>query len=116
MIFYLLLNKPLKAKLNTTDNIERYCKKNRLSTFSKKIIKNVALNGGVDELLFLGVKLKKKTDFNEVSTKDVKQVEKMINYRPVRKFDYKTPNEVYLLKSRVALIARTQLFINNKFL
>jgi len=60
MIFYLLLNKPLKAKLNTTDNIERYCKKNRLSTFSKKIIKNVALNGGVDELLFLGVKLKKK--------------------------------------------------------
>ena len=47
----------------------------------------------------------KKTDFNEVSTKDVKQVEKMINNRPVRKLDYKTPNEVYLLKSRVALIA-----------
>jgi len=47
----------------------------------------------------------KKTDFNEVSVKDVKDVEKMINNRPVRKFDYKTPNEVYLLKSRVALIA-----------
>lgn len=47
----------------------------------------------------------KKTDFNEVSTEDIKKVEKMINNRPVRKFDYKTPNEVYLLKSRVALIA-----------
>lgn len=47
----------------------------------------------------------KKTDFNEVSAKDIKAVERMINNRPVRKFDYKTPNEVYLLKSRVALIA-----------
>ena len=47
----------------------------------------------------------KKTDFIKVSKKDIKKVEKMINNRPVRKFDYKTPNEVYLLKSRVALIA-----------
>ena len=29
----------------------------------------------------------------------------MINNRPVRKFNYKTPNEVYLLKAKVALIA-----------
>ena len=47
----------------------------------------------------------KKTDFNEVSAKDVKKVETMINNRPVRKFDYKTPNEVHLLKTKVALIA-----------
>ena len=47
----------------------------------------------------------KKTDFTEVTHSDVKKVEKMINNRPVRKFDYKTPNEVYLLKQRVALIA-----------
>ena len=47
----------------------------------------------------------KKTDFNEVSAKDVKKVETMINNRPVRKFDYKTPNEVHLLKAKVALIA-----------
>ncbi len=47
----------------------------------------------------------KKTDFNEVTDKDVKKVERMINNRPVRKFDYKTPNEVYLLKAKVALIA-----------
>ena len=47
----------------------------------------------------------KKTDFNEVSKNDIKKVEKKINNKPVRKFDYKTPNEVYLLKSRVALIA-----------
>jgi len=47
----------------------------------------------------------KKTEFKNVSTKDIKKVEKMINNRPVRKFDYKTPNEVHLLKSSVALIA-----------
>jgi len=47
----------------------------------------------------------KKTDFELISAKDVKNVEKMINNRPVRKFNYKTPNEVYLQKSKVALIA-----------
>ena len=47
----------------------------------------------------------KKTDFNEVTAKDVKKVETIINNRPVRKFDYKTPNEVHLLKAKVALIA-----------
>ncbi len=35
-----------------------------------------------------------------------KEVETMINNRPVRKFNYKTPNEVHLLKTKVvALIA-----------
>ena len=47
----------------------------------------------------------KKTDFTQVTENNVKKVEKMINNRPVRKFDYKTPNEVHLLKQRVALIA-----------
>ncbi|MBC7510943.1 MAG: IS30 family transposase [Ferruginibacter sp.] len=47
----------------------------------------------------------KKTDFTKVSANDVKKVEKMISNRPVRKFNYKTPNEVYLLKASVALIA-----------
>ncbi len=47
----------------------------------------------------------KKTDFTEVSASDVKKVERIINNRPVRKFDYKTPNEVHLLKASVALIA-----------
>ncbi len=47
----------------------------------------------------------KKTDFAEVSKKDVKKVERIINNRPVRKFNYKTPNEVHLLKTSVALIA-----------
>ena len=47
----------------------------------------------------------KKTDFKEVTASDVKKVETMINNRPVRKFKYKTPNEVHLLKQRVALIA-----------
>jgi len=47
----------------------------------------------------------KKTDFKNVKIKDVKEVETMINNRPVRKFNYKTPNEVHLLKQSVALIA-----------
>ena len=47
----------------------------------------------------------KKTDFTKVSLKDVEKVETMINNRPVRKFDYKTPDEVHLLKAKVALIA-----------
>ncbi len=47
----------------------------------------------------------KKTDFNEVTVQNVKKVEKMINNRPIRKFDYKSADEVYLLKSTVALIA-----------
>ena len=47
----------------------------------------------------------KKTDFNEVTVDKVKKVEKLINNRPIRKFDYKSPNEVYLIKSTVALIA-----------
>jgi IS30 family transposase len=38
----------------------------------------------------------KKTDFNLVSFKEIKRVEKEINNRPVRKFAYLTPNEVYL--------------------
>ena len=47
----------------------------------------------------------KKTDFSTISANDIKKVETMINNRPVRKFDYKTPNEVHLLKQSVALIA-----------
>lgn len=47
----------------------------------------------------------KKTDFNEITIKDIKRVETLINNRPIRKYGYKTANEVYLIKSSVALIA-----------
>ena len=47
----------------------------------------------------------KKTDFNEVTVDNVKKVEKLINNRPIRKLDYKSANEIYLIKSAVALIA-----------
>lgn len=46
----------------------------------------------------------KQTDFSQVTAKRVSQVEKMINERPVRKFKYQTPNEVFLQKLKVALI------------
>ena len=46
----------------------------------------------------------KKTDFNLISHAEVKRVEKEINNRPIRKFGYKSANEVFLqLKVSVAL-------------
>ena len=33
-----------------------------------------------------------------------RKVETMSNNRPVRKFNYKTPSEVHLLKAKVALL------------
>ncbi|HMW39162.1 MAG: IS30 family transposase [Chitinophagales bacterium] len=38
----------------------------------------------------------KKTDFNLISYKEIKRVENEINNRPIRKFNYLTPNEVFL--------------------
>jgi transposase, IS30 family len=46
----------------------------------------------------------KKTDFTKVTARQVSQVEKMLNERPVRKFNYQTPNAVFLQKLKVALI------------
>ncbi|MFM7106264.1 MAG: IS30 family transposase [Flavobacteriales bacterium] len=46
----------------------------------------------------------KKTDFTLITARRVSQVEKMINERPVRKFQYQTPNAIFLQKSKVALI------------
>ena len=47
----------------------------------------------------------KKTDFNIFDSSDIKKVEDQLNNRPVRKFGYLTPNEVFLqLKVSVALI------------
>ncbi len=46
----------------------------------------------------------KKTYFTLVSATRVSQIEKMINERPVRKFNYQTPNAVFLRKLKVALI------------
>lgn len=38
----------------------------------------------------------KKTDFEKISNAEIKRVEREINNRPVRKFGYLTPNEVFL--------------------
>ncbi len=47
----------------------------------------------------------KKTDFNLIDNSEVKRVEKELNNRPIRKFGYLTPNEVFLTKKvSVALI------------
>jgi IS30 family transposase len=44
----------------------------------------------------------KKTDLSMVTSDQVKRVERLLNNRPVRKFNYKTPNQVLLEK--IALI------------
>jgi IS30 family transposase len=36
----------------------------------------------------------KKTDLRQVSVKRIKEVEKLLNYRPIRKFNYNNPIEV----------------------
>lgn len=38
----------------------------------------------------------KKTDFNNIDVKQIKSVEDHLNNRPIRKFNYLTPNEVFL--------------------
>jgi IS30 family transposase len=43
----------------------------------------------------------KKTDLSMVSPKEVKKVERLLNDRPVRKYNYKTPNQV--LQEKIAL-------------
>ena len=45
----------------------------------------------------------KKTDLSLVSHSEVKRVERILNKRPVRKFNYKTPNQVFKQKLTVAL-------------
>jgi IS30 family transposase len=45
----------------------------------------------------------KKTDLSIVTSEQVKRVERLLNNRPVRKFNYKTPNQVLLEK--IALIS-----------
>lgn len=40
----------------------------------------------------------KKTDLRKISDERIKEVERLLNYRPVRKFNYKNPIEVLLEK------------------
>jgi IS30 family transposase len=48
----------------------------------------------------------KKTDFNLIENTEIKRVETELNNRPIRKFGYLTPNEVFLKKKvSVALIS-----------
>jgi IS30 family transposase len=44
----------------------------------------------------------KKTDLREISHHRVRQVQEFLNNRPVRKFNYKTPNQA--LQEKIALI------------
>ncbi|MCX8020973.1 MAG: IS30 family transposase [Chitinophagaceae bacterium] len=45
-----------------------------------------------------------KTDFTKVTAKQVSRVEKIHNEGPVRKFNYQTPNDIFIQKLNVALI------------
>ena len=42
----------------------------------------------------------KKTDFTKITASHVRRVEKMINERMVRKFDYQTPNQMFVKKTK----------------
>jgi transposase, IS30 family len=45
----------------------------------------------------------KKTDLSKINPSEVRRVEKLLNNRPVRKFNYKTPNQVF--SEKIALIS-----------
>jgi IS30 family transposase len=45
----------------------------------------------------------KKTDLQNVTLKRIKEVEKLISYRPIRKFNYNKPTET-LKNKTVALV------------
>ena len=38
----------------------------------------------------------KKTDFTSITKAEIKSVQNKINNRPMRMFNYKTPNEIFL--------------------
>ena len=44
----------------------------------------------------------KKTDWTMITEKRIKEVEKLINYRPIRKFNYDNPIEI--LKNRTVAL------------
>ena len=47
--------------------------------------------------------LPKKTDFRTISSEQIKQIEYLLNSRPRKRFDWKTPYEVFYEKTGVAL-------------
>lgn len=78
---------PQHQKIAQTLNIKTYFTRPYTSQ-DKGTIEN---RNGVIRLFF-----PKKTDFEKVTTKEIKRVETEINNRPVRKFGYLTPHEVFL--------------------
>ncbi len=86
------------------------------STISRELNRNIPKRG-IGAKRYSAGKAQNKTDTRhkrkykkvffsaELKNDIVKKVERIINNRPVRKFNYKTPNEVHLLKTSVALIA-----------
>jgi IS30 family transposase len=46
----------------------------------------------------------KQTDFDQISHQYIKHIENLINQRPVKKFNFLTPNDLFLQKCPVALI------------
>ena len=55
----------------------------------------------------------KKTDLRNISNQRVKEVERLLNYRPIRKFNYKNPIE-QLKKQVCCTYGLTQLILNFK--
>ncbi len=52
---------------------------------------------------FIRIFFPKKTDLRNITDKRIKEVERLLNYRPIRKFNYQNPIEVLKNKS-VALM------------
>ena len=91
-----------QLKTMTFDNDQAFCQHEKialalkLKTFFTRPYTSQDKGGienrnGVIRLFF-----PKGTDFNIIENKEIRRVENEINNRPVRKFGYLTPNEVFL--------------------
>lgn len=98
------LKKMPPIKTITFDNDQAFCQHEKIakalnakSYFTRPYTSqdkgSIENRNGVIRLFF-----PKKTDFNIISNKEIKRVENEINNRPVRKFSYLTPNEVFSLR------------------
>ena len=91
-----------QLKTMTFDNDQAFCQHEKIASalklktyftrpYTSQDKGGIENRNGVIRLFF-----PKGTDFNEIENKEIRRVENEINNRPVRKFGYLTPNEVFL--------------------
>tara|TARA_R110000850_G_scaffold152572_1_gene275762 strand:- start:3022 stop:3288 length:267 start_codon:yes stop_codon:yes gene_type:complete len=78
----------------------------RLESKPTSLYPNTSQNKGTVEnrIGLIRAFLPKKTDLNEISHETIAEIEKKINNRPIRKFNYLSPKEKLIIYRTVALV------------